>query len=160
MALPLRLVSNTITRPNDTTAYQDTDLVANDTTGANVTPFTWDFTSVVAGSRIVQAIIRKSTTTTANGSFRLWLFSESKAVTNGDNAAIAPTTMNGFLGTLSGTATLAGTAGARTPLAVDVVGQLWPVVGKIYGLLEAKAAYAPGAQETFSIELVTTVESR
>lgn len=153
MSLTRRISSQTITRPGNTTAYQDTDLVANSATAGSVTPFVWEANNM-AEQRIVSAIVTKSTATTTNGSFRLWLFSETKAVTNGDNSAIAPTTMTGFLGTLSGSTTLAGTAGARTALAVDVQGEIWPNCGKIWGLLEAKAAYGPGSEETFSIELV------
>lgn len=159
MALIRRITSQTITRPANTTAYADTDLVANNTTAGSVTPFTWDDKANTAQMRLVSGMLVKSTNTTANGSFRLWLFDRSKEVTNGDNGTIAPTTMTGFLGTLSGSATLGGTAGARTPLAVDVQGQIWPATGKLYGLLEAKAAYAPGDSETFAIELVFAVEA-
>lgn len=159
MTLVRRITSQTITRPADTTAYTAGDLVANSTTAGSVTPFTWTEYGSLAGMRLYSAMVVKSTTTTSNASFRLWLFDQTKAVTNGDNGAIAPTTMTGFLGTLSGTATLAGTAGARTPLSVDVQGAIWPTQGKLYGLLEATAGYAPGNAETFAVELVFAVEA-
>lgn len=159
MALIRRITSQTITRPSDTTAYADTDLVANSTTAGSVTPFTWDEKGNVAQMKLVSAILNKSKADATNASFRLWLFSDSKAVTNGDNSAIVPTTMDSFLGTLSGSVTFAGTAGARTPMAVDVQTNIWPADGKLYGLLEAKAAYTPASGETFSIELVWALEA-
>ncbi len=160
MAYASRILSSTITRPNDTTAYAAGDLVANDTTAGNVTPFSWDLSGAASGCRVRQVNVIKSAAGVTNASFRVWLFNASKAVTNGDNGAIAPTTMASFIGSLTGSASLGGTAGAVCQCVADV-GEIWPgKAGTLYALLEARGAYTPGAQETFQLELVLADESR
>lgn len=159
MSLIKRTTSQTITRPADTTAYADLDLVANSTTPGSVTPFVWEPRGGYAQMRVQSAIVNKSTGTTANGSFRLWLFTTLPTVANGDNSALVPVVMTGFIGTLSGAATFGGSTTARTPLGVDTQGAIWPSNNTLYGLLEAKAAYVPGSEETFSVELILALEA-
>lgn len=159
MALVRRITSQTITRPADVTAYTAGDLVANSTTAGSVTAFTWDAKGNIAESKLQSAIVRKSAASVTNASFRLWVFDADKAVTNGDNGAIAPTNMNNFLGTLSGSASFGGTAGAVCPMGVDTQGAIWPANGKLYGLLEVTGAYTPASAETFAIELVFALEA-
>jgi hypothetical protein len=162
------IVSNTITRPADTTAYASGDLVANNVTAASVTPFT--FTGVVrqAGYRSVikQARVFKSQVLLANASFRLHLFSALPTVTNGDNGALdIATQLLAYLGFIDVAANLNGT-GAGTnnggggsmgwgyPPAPGEIGWLSVNSANLYGLLEARAAYVPGSAETFRTSLV------
>jgi len=159
MALARRALSQVITRPADTTAYAAGDLIANSTTAGSVTPFLVDLKATGSGCRIRSILVRKSGATTANASFRVWLFDQTKAVTNGDNGAIAPTTMDGFLGSFTSTASLGGTAGAVSQLTCDSTEQ-WPATNTIYALLEARAALAPASGETFQLEFMLADESR
>jgi hypothetical protein len=140
--------SASFTRPADTTAYADGDLVANSTTAGSVTAMSFtDFIDPNQRSGCVRrARIHKSGTGVTNSSFRLHLFSASPGVAGGDNAAFVPSVVTGWLGSIAVTVDEAGTAGS--------VGVGVPVTGSeinftltqpqtnvtLYGLLEAKGA--------------------
>jgi hypothetical protein len=162
MPLVYRTAANAaFTRPADTTAYTSGDLVANSTTAGSVVPLTFALKSGASSCRISRALLTKSTSTIANASFRLHLFATSPAVAAGDNSAIAPTALAsyGYLGSLSGSTVLGGgTTGAVVQLAPDA-GDIWGLAGTMYGLIEARAAYAPGNAETFTAELTYVLES-
>jgi hypothetical protein len=160
------LPSASFTRPADTTAYVDGDLVANDTTAASVTAMS--FTNFIDPNQrsgcVRRARIHKSGTGVTNSSFRLHLFTASPGVANGDNGAFVPSVMTGWLGSIAVTVDEAGTAGS--------VGVGVPVTGAeinfqlaqpqtnvtLYGLLEAKGAYTPGNAEVFTVTLEAYVD--
>jgi hypothetical protein len=88
-------ISPDFTRPADTTAYTVGDLVANNTTPANVVPL--DF--MTAGTfldtrsgwlRRAMVTVRGAGVSITNGSFNLDVFRYRPAVTNGDNGVYAP----------------------------------------------------------------------
>lgn len=142
----------TFTRPNDTTAYTAADLVANNTTAGSVTPLLFTIPNrsscIIRGVRIV-----KSTTATTNATFTLHLYETSPTVANGDNGALSTSNVGKIGSVACSTMTAYSANGAFTvnsspTLYVDTTDQ------KIYGLLEAAAAYTPGAQETFTVTLV------
>jgi hypothetical protein len=153
--------SASFTRPADTTAYADGDLVANNTTAGSVAAM--EFTNFIDPQQrsgcVRRARVHKSTTTTTAADFRLHLFTASPGVANGDNGAFVPSVVTGWLGSIAVSVDEAGTAGS--------VGVGVPVTGAeinftlahpqtnvtLYGLLEAKAAYAPGNAEVFTVTL-------
>jgi hypothetical protein len=158
--------SASFTRPADTTAYADGDLVANNTTAGSVAAM--EFTNFIDPNQrsgcIRRARIHKSGTGVTNSSFRLHLFTASPGVGGGDNAAFVPSVVTGWLGSIAVTVDEAGTAGS--------VGVGVPVTGSeinftltqpqtnvtLYGLLEAKGAYTPGNAEVFTVTLEAYVD--
>lgn len=152
-------VSQTITRPNDTTAYASGDLVANSVTAGSVTPFaiTLPFDSKI---KLWRVGVSKSAASATNATWRVHLYKDSPTAANGDNGAWS-TTRSGYLGPVD----VAGSTQAFTDAAIG-----WGVYVNnavqsplvfdadadriVYALLEARAAYTPAAQETFFITLV------
>lgn len=156
-----RITSNTITRPNDTTAYASGDLVANSTTAGSVTPFTfYSSTTKLGGMKVWRASLNKSGAVATNANFRLHLYESQPTVTNGDNAAWLSTS-SGYLGSIdidvTGKTFSAGTSGSGVYTNNSVFAPLLVVApqgGVFYGLLEARAAYTPTANETFTVSLI------
>lgn len=150
--------SYNFTRPANTTAYAIGDLVANNTTNTSVVPLSWTIARVAAGSVMIRRVrLKKSTTTTSNASFRLHLYRTSPAtITNGDNGAWS-TSYSDYIGAFDITCDRAFTDAAHgsagNPLnGTDICLKL-SSGSTIYGLLEARAAYAPGSEEVFTVEL-------
>lgn len=153
-------VSDSFTRPNDTTAYASGDLVANNTTAGSVTPMTFRL-GYGQSIQIKQVrLLIAGITVNTNAKFLLHLYNTSPTVTNGDNGAWLSTS-SGYLGNVAIDATLStfsdNTVGIGTPVFTSV-GVPWVAVGdtnwKLYGLLSATAAYTPGAQKIFTASLI------
>lgn len=153
------ITSQTITRPADTTAYADNDLVANNTSAGSVTPFL--FSDVVRQlgyrTKIVRASLAVFGTAITNGSFRLHLFTSAPTVANGDNGALAvATNASSHIGYIDIALAVAGAAGGKG-WTVSTVIQPPSFVStsskNLWGLLQAKAAYAPASAETFACSL-------
>ena len=153
------------TRPNNTTAYAAGGLVANNTAAASVTPMSWDIPGNtpfdVACIKLRKAIASSSPT---NALFRLHLFTVIPTIaTTGDGGVMASvvTDADGWVGSFENSF-MAGFAGSCTGLLVPSEGLvkpdlLVPVAGaqsKLYGLLEARAAYVPIALEVFTATLI------
>lgn len=150
-------------------AYAAGDLVANNGTAALVVPLKFKVgrESPMRAVTITRARLRKTGVTTANGAFRLHLFSTDPTGTlvGGDNAALQLAGMApGYLGYIDIAAMQ--TNGAASNLFSDgAAGHGAPGVGQtitarplkgdslIYGLLEARAAYAPTNGETVEVSL-------
>lgn len=149
------IVSDSFTRPNDTTAYASGDLVANSTTAGSVTPLTLRVGRQTAGGMIRRVRIVKSGTTTSNATFRLHLYTASPTPANGDNGAWSTSGAAGYMGYMDVTAanTLAFTDGTAVHAAAGLGTEINYTASTLYGLLEAKAAYTPGAQEVFTVSL-------
>ena len=154
-------VSASFTRPSDTTAYADVDLVANSTTAGSVTPMQFSFgVGNGRGLKILGGKIQKSDgTDVANATFTLHLFGSSPTVANGDNGALSTDTA-ARIGSIAFPIMLGYTDDARTQVAVgDQTGGINPLhhylrsTNSIYGLLEAKAAYTPASAEVFTVTL-------
>ncbi len=155
--MSIKKVSDSFTRPNDTTAYASGDLVANSTTAGSVTPLTFGVGR--GGIKIVGARIQKSDETdVANATFTLHLFGSSPTVANGDNGALSHSLSDKF-GTIAFAIMTAATdegftlANGGDSILPD--GLHWYTTsGNIYGLITAQAAYAPAAQEVFGVTLL------
>lgn len=143
-------VSSNFTRPNDTTAYDQHDLVANSTTAGSVTPLSW---GVPLNSKIWRAVIVKSGATATNASFILNLFGASPTVANGDNGALSHTRSK-FLDKLALDATSSKASDECVIAATFSVPVFNLGYGTVYGLLQANAAYTPTAQEVFTVFLI------
>lgn len=146
----------TFTRPANTTQYASGDLVANHGTAGSVTPM--EFIVAAAGGGCVQvtkARLSKTDTGVTAAAFRLHLFAQSPAVTNGDNGAFVPSKAAYYLGALDVTAMVAGSDGAfgnGAPL-VGTSLDLQLVGATVYGLLEARGTYTPASAEVFTVVL-------
>lgn len=161
-------VADSFTRPANTTAYAVSDLVANSTTAASVTPLSWTIARTVTGLvKITRALLRKSQKQSTNASFRLHLFNAIPTVaTTGDNGAFG-TNVSGYdksLGWIEFVVVAAAEyADGDVMIGVptdDVLSTspapmiVAPTAGRIlYGLLQARATYTPASAEVFTVEL-------
>lgn len=151
-------------RPGDTTAYAAGDIVANSITAGSVVPLSWQIPGNMP-YEIAGILLRKSTAGVTNAQFAMNLFSAAPGFAGGggggDNSVMATvlTGMANWLGVFSGTMLSAGSDGACVELKpvsvaltpydpLSLTGQL------LYGVLEARAAYAPGNAETFDARLI------
>lgn len=144
--------SATFTRPADTTAYANLDLVANSTTAGSVVPMTFSLPRN-AGFKLYRASVSTSNATVTNEKYNIHFFSSSPTCANGDNGALS-TTASGWLGSIA-------VDGTTSPTFTDTsVGwstlttyPLLIVAKTVYGLLQATAAYTPTSAETFTVTL-------
>lgn len=158
--LPALLPAYSFTRPTDTTAYASGDLIANNTAAGSVVPMSWTIPWTRAGGWIVVAGVRlrKSTAGVTNPSFRVHLFSAIPTFTSaGDNGlmtTVVATGMASWLAQFDVTLNSAAVDGAQgLAVAVDSVPQYVKLASgatTLYGLLEARGAYAPGNAEVFT----------
>ena len=154
----LSVTSNTITRPNDTTAYASGDLVANDTTAGSVTPFSWNV-GLCRGIKLWRVGIAKSSASVTHASYRVHLYNDSPTVANGDNGAIS-STRSSYIGFVDVAAPATAFSDAYYANGVFVNNSVQAPLfmrtdldGYVYGLLEARGSYTPTAQETYAISL-------
>lgn len=171
-------IAPTFTRPADTTAYANGDLVANNTTAASVVPLDFlsggNFLDTRAGwLRRAVVSLRGAGISATNGTFNLDLFRYRPAVANGDNGAYAPIAGPGLLGPdwicrLSGALVVAtaneaygslqpGGANNQFDVAIRLDrpasnAPFGPTDG-LFGLLSAGAAWTPVASATVSVRL-------
>lgn len=147
-------VSDSYTRPADTTAYAAGDLVANSTTAGSVELLTFAFGNE---TWLRKVRLHKSDPDVTNAQFRLWLIDDS-AVTfsNGDNGALA--IGSSTLDIADVLATIDLTVAASLTGSGDVVQTtfdrgLYRLPATVYGFLEARAAYTPGSAEVLTVTL-------
>lgn len=149
------VASQSFARPADTTAYAAGDLVANNTTAANVTPPALVVGRVAAGSGILRRLrLFKSSTSLVNAQFRLHLFRDAApTVSNGDNGVLLSSGVGNYLGRADITMDQAFTDGAwgSTDLLFTDMQFKLTTGQSIYALIEARAAYTPASGETFTI---------
>ena len=150
--------SQSFTRPNDTTPYGSGDLIANSTTAGSVAPMTFLIPNQ-RYTRITKAKVMKSGSTATNANFRLHLYQDSPTVTNGDNGAIVSIEAN-YIGFINVDCTGSTFSDDCSGVGVFVTNSVYAPLSiygdadhLIYGLLEARAAYTPGALEVFTITL-------
>lgn len=146
------IASANFTRPSDTTAYANADLVANSTTAGSVVPMAFNIPSL--GAKLWRASINFDSATPTNATFRLHLYSSSPTVTNGDNGAWL-TTNSGYQGFIlidASTLTFSDTTtGYNAQLTAPLFVAPSASTGKLYGLLAATAAYTPASAEVFTV---------
>ena len=157
MPLSHKNPSVTFTRPADTTAYASGDLVANSTTAGSVVFEEVDLTVTSAGSVAIKRIgLKKSGTGTTNASFRVHLFRTLPTTTGGDNAALAVTGLDGYIGTTDITVdkALADGAAGWTLASGDALASLrfGTNLKSVFVVVEARGAYTPASAEEITVE--------
>lgn len=148
--------SANFTRPANTTAYASGDLVADNTTAGSVTPLSFTI-AVTSGRGLVINGIKLETdnTTETNGDFRIWFYTSSPTVTNGDNGTfesiesnyvgrVALDSLIGFSDAIASYTVLDNTEAMRFKLSTGET---------LYALLEARGAYTPASGEVFTVTL-------
>lgn len=144
--------SSAFTRPADTTAYSSGDLVANNTVAGNVTPMQFTAARVAEGSFMIRrARMYKSGTSITTAAFRLHLYKAAPTVTNGDNGVFSSSGAASYIGALDITVDQAFTDGAFGASDIDEMSVKLDSGQIIYGLLEARGAYAPTSSEVFTL---------
>ena len=148
------MTATSFTRPADTTTYASGDLVANSTTAGSVVAMNFGVTPRLGHGLFINRVkVTKTAGPVANGTVRVHFFDDvAVAVTNGDNAAFAPTTSASYIGYLEAvfSSTLAGwgfaTADSQRPVwSPAATGDI------LYGLVEARAAYVPTSRRSVDV---------
>ena len=151
-------------RPANTTQYAAGDLVANSDAAAGFTPMEFDLGNVTSG---VIGFVRmfKSGSTATLATFSLHLFTKMPVVTSGgDNEALTIDGSRDLIGTIAcdmstGSFTYGGDLSKRFQVLQGTNPSLFAFdLGsirnpKLYGLLEATAAYTPASAEEFMATL-------
>lgn len=151
-------VAASFTRPGDTNAYAISDAVSDSTSAPTVITFT-AVGRVNAGSGyITTARLVKNGATTTNANFRLYLYSVAPTPVN-DNAAFPLLWANrtGRIGYIDFSSMSTEGAGSDSAQALATATALEFVCASgttnLFGVLVAKAAYAPASAEQFHITL-------
>jgi hypothetical protein len=157
--------SLTMTRPADTTAYAQYDLVANSTTAGSVTGLVFPNAGRFDGEslRVERLRLRKSSASQTNATFRVYLFTALPTLSVGDNGVLntsggvmAIDDVDKLIGWFDVTMNRSGTAGAvgvGSPSAGSAITCKPSASQTLYGLIEATAAYTPTSGETFNAVL-------
>lgn len=148
-------VAVSFTRPGDTTAYAAGDAVNNSTSAPTIMTFA-NAGRVAAGSGyVVGCRLQKSTVTTANAVFRLHLYHTTVTMIN-DNTAQTVLYANATkrIGAIDLSCGSDGSDGAEAQdFSLRIPYKCDGGATDIFGVLQAKGAYAPGNAEQFTIEL-------
>jgi hypothetical protein len=150
-----KIVSASFTRPSDTTAYAAQDALSNSTTTPTILTFA-DATRFTGGSGLIlSARHAKNSTTTANATFRLYLYRATVTAVN-DNAQFPLLWANraNRIGHIDFTHTTQGTGSDSTSALTTFVNLPFIATGtSLFGQLQATAAYSPASAEQHYIEL-------
>jgi hypothetical protein len=151
--------SQSVTRPNNATAYAAGDVIGTATT--HVLDFS-DVGKLAGGSGLLAgALLIDSANQATAPSLELWLFSAAPAA-QVDNVAFAPTDVElaNLVGVIPLTTARVGdaTAGAAGNLVIqsDIASLIYkcaPGTTHLYGVLVVRNAYAPVANEVFTVVL-------
>jgi hypothetical protein len=162
-------VSQTLTRPSDTTPYTSGDLIANSTSAGSVAPIELLSVARATGEaiRIERVRLRKTGTSLTNASFRVHLFRLLPVPSAGDNAAfdngsgvLALADITGYIGTVDITMGYAATIGARgvgvpstgSGITCEAAGSSGHETS-LWALIEARGAYTPTSGEVFTLTI-------
>lgn len=162
--LKVKRLSVEFTRPADTTAYTAQDAVSNSTTAPTILTFVANHADDTAGTtlqngasyQIKSATLTKSTNSTTNATFDLYVYTSGVTATN-DNSEMGVLYINKHvrIGKIAFTLSTAGTTNSTCAEQVitDVNHTFKAIKNTIYGQLVATGAYTPGNAEKFFIEL-------
>ena len=161
MAYYIKLYQSSFSRPANTADYASGDIIANSITAGSVVPLKFGDAGATTfpfspNGRIVRARLRKSGATVTAASFRLHVFSAAPVPVNGDNGALSTTGSSNYIGFIDfdGTAATIFSDGVCAVTAPAIpLGFSLAAGTPIYGLLEARGAYAPASGETFTVAL-------
>ncbi len=159
MPFQINNTSAGFTRPNNTTAYASGQLVANSTAAGSVAPMQIPLGNLAAVghgiTRITRARLFKSGTSAVNASFRIHLYQAAPAPQNGDGGAWSTDNAANWLGNIDVTSMLAFTDGCMGTGSATAGSEMFLRLasGTVFALIEARAAYAPAANEAFALTL-------
>ena len=151
----MAVVSAEFERPNDTTAYSGNDVVGP--TVAAVMTFA-NVGRIVGGNGYVTNVrLVKSTNVTANATFRLWLYQTAPAAI-ADNAPFTLLYANrairlGYVDLPCSTEGAGSDSASSFLTNVNLKFACTAASRDLYGVLEVKQAYIPGALEDFFVEI-------
>ena len=154
-----RTIKATFTRPNDTTAYAAGDVVCNSTSAPVIMTFSGAVNTDFQMGIIAQATLVDSSNVATKLDAELWLFDTTITMDN-DNAAFTPT--DAELLTLVGIVPFStaywkvGDSSSNAVCHVQGLSIPFNVVhasNALYGVLVARNAYVPTAQEVFTVRL-------
>lgn len=154
-----RTISTSVTRPNDTNAYAAGDVVCNSTSAPVILTFAGAVNTDFQMGVIAQATLIDSSNVSTKLDCELWLFDTTITMDN-DNAAFTPT--DAELATLVGIIPFStaywkvGDSSSNAVCHVQGLSIPFNVVhasNALYGVLVARAAYTPTAQEIFTVRL-------
>jgi hypothetical protein len=154
------LISASITRPSDTTAYAAGDAATNSTTAPVVSTFTGAARVAAGSGTIVAATLIDSANQATKGNFELWLF-DTTATPDNDNAVFTPTDAEclTLVGVIPFGAAIVGDAtsgaGGNAVYPVQGLGMPFklPSGSDLFGLLVVRNAYTPVSAEVFTMRL-------
>lgn len=158
-----RTISASFTRPNDTNQYTAGDVICNSTSAPVIMTFSGAVNTDFQMGIIAQATLIDSANQSTKLDAELWLFDTTVTMDN-DNAAFTPTDTE--CGTLVGIIPFStsywkagdATSGAGGNAVCHVQGLVIPfnvvhASNALYGILVARNAYTPVAQEVFTVRL-------
>lgn len=152
------VVTQTFSRPANSTPYVLGDLVANSTTAGSVTPLSLAAARVNAGTGCIRRVRLSTTKTGLAGSdvFRVHFFSTTPTVDNGDNGAFAVNgRASGHLGYVDVVLDRVfndGACGIGVPASgSEITFVAGGGVTTIFALIEVRGAYTPASGETFVV---------
>ena len=145
-------------RPANVLAYAAGQLVANNTVAASVAPlqFAVGRNALGLGGQIRRIRMRKTSAALTGASFRLHLYTSSPTVSNGDGGTWLSNQAATYVGSLDVTMDVAFTDGASGNGVPRFGTEINFTSNTLYGLLEARGAYAPASGETIEVELEVT----
>jgi hypothetical protein len=152
----LTAASASFTRPNNTTQYSVGQTVADNTTAGSCHPMI--FTLPTANFKLQRVGIVKSGSTNTLAQFRLHLHSQAPTLANGDGGTWS-TSASSYLGDIDVDMTTRAFTDTAQGFGLFVTSDvpaylaLNPATLTVYGVLEARAAYTPVANETFTVTL-------
>lgn len=144
--------ADNFTRLNNTTAYALGQLVANSATAGSVVPLSW--TTPASTFRIVRVRMSLSGKSVTNTNFRIHFFNASPGVANGDGGTFTPSLLADEVCEMDVTVALAGSDVSMGYGAANQGAACYVALASgttLFGLVEARAAYTPTAQEVVTV---------
>lgn len=148
---------STLTRPADTSAYAQNDLIANNTTAGSVVVPSLTAMSTSGGSALLRRVRLYTSATSGMGSatFKIEFWTAPPTFTNGDNGAYAVATgAANWLGSAS-IATMTQVADGAYGVGMPDVGSdidfKLATGGTIYWTLQVTAGFTPTSGQTFTL---------
>lgn len=154
------VVFGSLTRPADTTAYAAGDGVTTATSSASAMTVTNAARTAAGSGVILGGKATKSTTSTTNAQFRIWIYQAAPSAVPNDNAAFTAAVLADYqklvcTATFDFAAGVVGSDGVEVPITVDRVNPGFKLSSgqDLTVIWEARAAYTPGNAEVFRLAL-------
>lgn len=154
------IITATLTRPSDTTAYAADDAVSSSTSAPTISTFTGCARATGLGGTILGCVMTDSAYSATPGQYDLWLLDTTTTPTN-DNTAFAPSDADANtlvavipLNVVSNGTKTAGTGGNMVFTWQGIRPFVTAGSANLFGLLVVRNAYTPISAEVFQIRLI------